>query len=57
MYQAPENLLRRPYKPKPQDYWAYGISLYIYLMNYCPFVEWEETKEMADFEDMLEEMN
>ena len=57
MHQGPENLERKMYKPKAQDYWSYGVSLYIYLMNYCPFVEWEEKIDKFDWEDLLGNMD
>lgn len=36
-FQPPECMLDQPFKPKPMDIWAFGVSLYIYLTLKLPF--------------------
>jgi serine/threonine protein kinase len=44
MYFAPEGFSGQPYRPKPADIWALGVSLYVMVFGRVPFSKEAKTK-------------
>ena len=58
VFNSPEQFTEGSFLPKPLDIWAYGISLYVYLTNSLPFIDYEDdNKQLNNFEAILEKVD